>query len=58
MWPAIIVAMENSLATAKNATKRAKLTGYLKRLRNFRLIMKVGGYLDILEKVVPASKVW
>ena len=38
MWPALITAFENSKVTAKTNTKRAKLEGYLRKLRNVKKV--------------------
>ena len=55
MWPAIISAFENTLVTRKHKSKtRAKIQGLLNDFRLYVLILTCV-YLDILEKLSPAS---
>ena len=58
MWPALIVAFENSKAETKVSAKKAKLEGYLRKLRSIRMLFKFAANLDLLEKVVPSSMVF
>ena len=59
MWPAIVTGLQNVEADSKtNKCVKAKVTGMLKKFRNYGLICKTCCYLDLLEAVGPASKVF
>ena len=59
LWPAITMAYENVCAdeNTKPDTK-AKVTGYLAKLRSYSFLCLLCSYLDILEIVTPISKVF
>ena len=58
MWPAFISAYETSLALGKHkAETRAKIQGFLKTFHSYEMLCRVCCYLDILEKITPASLV-
>ena len=59
-WPAYLSAYENFLADPKGSTPatRAKVQGLLKKFKSHELLVTVCGYLDLLELIVPASKVF
>lgn len=59
MWPAIISAFENSLATRKHKPEtRAKIEGFIKNLKSYEYLTLTCSYLDLLEKISPASLVF
>jgi hypothetical protein len=60
MWPALIVAFDNTLANRPHikCETKAKIRGFLKYLRNFEFVMLTCAYLDLLEKITPASLVF
>ena len=58
LWPALITYFENSKATATASTKKAKIEGYLRKLISSRMSFTFAVVQDILEKLVPASKVF
>ncbi|CAB3989246.1 Hypothetical predicted protein [Paramuricea clavata] len=49
-WPALITAFNNTLATIAGCRPetRAKLKGFVKKLKNYPFLSQVVGYLDIL----------
>ena len=56
IWPAIISAFENTLVTRKHKSEtKAKIQGLLKDLRSYDVLSLTCVYLDILEKISPAS---
>ena len=58
MWPAFITAYETSLGLGKHrAETKAKIQGFLKTFHSYEKLCMVCCYLDILEKVTPASLV-
>lgn len=59
IWPALISAYETTLLTRslKPETK-GKILGFLKNLRSYEFLCKVCCYLDILDKIAPASLVF
>ena len=59
MWPALISAFDNTLVTRKHKGEtKAKIMGFLKQLRSYRILCAVCCYLDLLEKITPASLVF
>ena len=58
MWPAFIAAYENCLNDAANRTIHAKVQGQLKNFLSYKTLCLVCTYLDVLEKITPASKVF
>ena len=53
----MITAFQNAVADPKStSTMKAKLSGFLKRIRNFRFICRVATHLEILEIMTPVSK--
>ena len=58
MWPAFIAAYENCLNDAANRTIHAKVQGQLKNFLSYKMLCLVCTYLDVLEKITPASKVF
>ena len=59
MWPAFDMAYENIKADPKtrNETK-AKVTGLLKKFKNYRFLVLSCVYLDLLEQTTPVSKIF
>lgn len=59
-WPALITAFDNALATTVGyrPETRAKLTGFLKKLKSYPFLCQVAGYLDVLETLGPLSLVF
>ena len=58
-WPAFIMAYENVEADRKTQPQtKAKIQGLLKNFKSYRYITLACCYLDLLEKIVPASKVF
>ena len=56
MWPAIITALENTLAVRQHKPEtRAKIQGQLKELKSYPFLCLVCTYLDMLEKITPTS---
>ena len=56
VWPSFIIAYENVISDENTQSKtRAKVTGLLKKFKNYDYITLTGLYPDILEKTVPAS---
>ena len=59
MWPAFLTAYENVVADPKTKPEtRAKVQGLLNSFWSYKTLSLVCTYLDILEKTVPASKVF
>ena len=58
MWPAFITAYENCLSDSTHSRMHAKVRGQLKLFQSYRMLCLVCTYLDILEKMKPASKVF
>lgn len=59
MWPALISAFDNTLVTRQHKGEtRAKIMGFLKQLRSYRILCAVCCHLDLLEKITPASLVF
>ena len=59
MWPAIIKAFENTLVIRRHKPEtRAKIQGFLKKLNNYELLCLTCTYLDVLDKISPASLVF
>ena len=59
MWPAIITALENVVADSKiKSETKSKATGMLRKHRSYEILAKTCVYLDLLEAVRPASKVF
>ena len=54
MWPAIVIALENTLTVHKHKPDtRAKISGLVTQLRSYKFICLTCCYLDILEKITP-----
>ena len=59
MWPALIQAFQNTLATRKHKGEtKAKIAGFIKNLRSYEILCMTAAYLDILDKISPASLVF
>ena len=59
IWPALITALSNVVADKNTTTAvRSKVKGILGKLKLFPILCKVASYLDLLEAIVPASKVF
>ena len=59
MWPAFLTVYENVVADPKtNPDTKSKVQGLLNNFHSYRTLTLVCTYLDILEKTVPASKVF
>ena len=59
MWPAFLTAYENVGADPKTTPDtKSKVQGLLNNFCSYRTLTLVCTYLDILEKTVPASKVF
>ena len=56
MWPALITAFENVVAGWK--TKQPTRSGHLEKLRSYKFLNMTCCYLDILESISPASKIF
>ena len=59
MWPALITAYENALSDSggKKETK-AKINGFLSKLRSYKFFCQMASYLDILDAIGPASSIF
>ena len=56
MWPAIVIALENTLTACKHKPDtRAKISGLVTQLHSYKCICLTCCYLDILEKITPVS---
>ena len=59
MWPAITLAYENVVADHKTLAKtKAKVTGQLRKFKSYDILCKTCTYLDVLEIITPASKIF
>lgn len=59
LWPAFISAYQNVSADPKTCGEtKGKVMGLLRNFQNYRYVTLTCAYLDILEKTVPASKVF
>ena len=59
MWPALISAFENVVADKKSTkATREKINTFLEKLKSYKLINLVCCYLDILDSITPASKIF
>jgi hypothetical protein len=59
IWPSFIMAYENVVSDKKTRSEtKAKVAGLLKKFKNYHYIVLTCVYLDLLEKTVPASKVF
>ena len=59
IWPGIIMAYENALSDPKGkALTKAKIKGFLTKLRSYEFFCKAAYYLDILDAAGPASLVF
>lgn len=59
MWPAIITALENTLAIRQHKGEtRAKIQGFIKKLRAYPFLCLVCTYLDVLEKITTTSLIF
>ena len=59
MWPAIIAALDNTLAARKHKHEtKGKIIAFLKQLRSYAFLCLVCTFLDILEKITPTSLVF
>ena len=60
-WPIFEATCENAVALVTrcyNPLTKAKISGFLIKFRNYRLLMLTAVYLDLLEKVTPMSKIF
>ena len=58
-WPSLITGFENVACDVKTkAETKAKVKGILKKLKSYRYLMMTCAYLDILQIITPASKVF
>ena len=56
MWPAIVIALYNTLTALKHKPDtRAKISSLVTQLCSYKLICLTCCYLDILEKITPVS---
>ena len=56
VWPSFIMAYENVISDENTQSEtRTKVTGLLKKSKNYNYITMTCLYLDILEKIVPDS---
>ena len=58
MWPVFTTTYENCLAGKMTPQVRAKVTGLLNKFRNYSKLCLICTYLDVLQAVGPASKVF
>ena len=58
MWPCFITAYKNAITTMRNASTKAKVQGLLKKFCNLDYLYKACAYLDVVEVIVPCSKVF
>ena len=59
VWSSFIKAYENVISDENTKSEtRAEVTGLLKKFKNYNYVTMTCLYLDILEKIVPASKVF
>ena len=59
IWPGIVTAYENIESDRKTKGEtRAKVKGYLKKLRSYKFFQKVINFLDILDCIAPVSLVF
>ena len=57
-WPVIIMVYERYTADNQNvAATRAKVTGLLKKFHSYDILVTMETYLDLLEVVLPVSKI-
>ena len=57
-WPLIIMVYERYTADNQNvAATRAKVTGLLKKFHSYDFLVTMETYLDLLEVVLPVSKI-
>ena len=58
-WSAIVMALESYTTNNQNiAATRTKVTSLLQKFHSYDFLVSVETYLDLLEVVVPASKVF
>ena len=56
VWPSFIMAYENVISDENTQSEtRTKVTGLMKKSKNYNYITMTCLYLDILEKIVPGS---
>lgn len=58
MWPAFKTAFETCLNDPANKNVNPKIKGLLEKFRSYQFLCLVCTYLDVLEKITPASKVF
>ena len=59
IWPGIVIAYENIESDRNTKGKtRAKVKGYLKKLRSYKFFQKVINFLYILDCIAPVSLVF
>lgn len=59
VWPAFVMAYESFCADKNNkSATRAKVKGLLKKFHSYDVLVIVETYLDLLEIIVPTSKVF
>ncbi|XP_065640532.1 zinc finger protein 862-like [Hydra vulgaris] len=57
-WPAFIMAYQNYVSEQSNSKTVTKVKGLLKSFKCHSFLYKVGLYLDSLEVIIPASKIF
>ena len=59
IWPALIAAFENVAADRKTTkSSREKVNSYLEKLTSYNFLNMACCYVDILESITPASKIF
>ena len=59
VWPALVEMLGNVIADPKTKSSvRAKATGILNKLKSYAVLCNVCSYLDLLEAVLPISKIF
>ena len=59
MWPALISAFENIVADKKTTkATQEKVNTFLEKLKSYKFVNLVCCYLDILDSITPASKIF
>ena len=58
-WPGLIIAYENAITVRSGtAATKAKISGFLKKLKSYTFFCKTAYFLDILDASVPVSLVF
>ena len=58
MWPAFITAYKNCISDPSCSNIKNKVKGLLEKFQSYRMLCLVSTYLDVQEKMVPASKIF